>query len=142
MDSTLTAALIAGVPSIAAAVFTYRASVTATRAKASADSEVNRLAATKVDAEAYERSQAIYEKAMASAEKEVTRLQGQVDRLQAQLERVNDQLAREQDVSNTLRNHVRTLQTQVQQMEQTVTSLRTSFSPGAHPPGSGQQQAR
>ena len=135
MDTTLLAGVLTGIPSLAAAAFAYRSSVAATRAKSDSDAEVNRLASTKIDAEAYERSQAIYEKAMTAAEKEVNRLQGQVDRLQSQLERVNDQLAREQDVSNTLRNHVRTLQTQVQAMEQTVTSLRTQFSPAgsSHP---------
>ncbi len=124
MDTNVIIAVIAGIPSLAAAAFAYRSSVSATRAKSTSDSEVNRLASTKVDAEAFERSQVIYEKAMLAAEKEVGRLQGQVDRLNDQLDRLNDQLAREQDVSNTLRNHVRTLQSQVSSMEVTVSSLR------------------
>ncbi len=139
MDASLIAGLLTGIPSIAAAAFAYRSSISATKAKSEADAEVNRLAATKIDAEAYERSQAIYEKAMTAAEKEVTRLQGQVDRLAGQLERVNDQLAREQDVSNTLRNHVRTLQTQVQAMEQTVGALRTQITPSS---GHAERQSR
>lgn len=129
MDASLLVAGVTGIPSIAAAVFAYRSSASATRAKAEADFQVNQIAAGKVDAEAFERSQTFYEKVMAAAEKELGRLQGQVDRLHDQLERVNDQLAREQDVSNTLRNHVRTLQSQVSAMEQTVTGLRVQMGP-------------
>ncbi len=129
MDATLITAGVAAVPSMAAALFAYRSSMVATKAKADADAEVARLAQTKVDAEAFERSQSFYEKVMASAEKELARLQSQVDRLHDQLVRVNDQLAKEQDVSNALRNHVRTLQVQVTSMEETLGALRTQFGP-------------
>ncbi len=141
MDTSILVALVAGVPSVAAALFAYRSSAQATRAKAETDAEVNRIAATKVDAEAFERSQALYEKVLAAAEKEVGRLQSQVDRLHDQLDRVNDQLAREQDVSNTLRNHVRTLQAQVTTMEQTLTALRIQISPQRGASAENQQRA-
>lgn len=117
MDNTIViTTVLAGLPSIAAALFAYRTST-----------QANKISATKVDGEAYERSQQFYEKVMAGAERELTRLQVQVDRLNQQLERVNSQLALEQDVSNTLRNHLRALQTQVTSMEQTVATLRTGL---------------
>ncbi len=120
MDTTtIVTAVVAGIPSFFAAVFAYRTSAHA-----------NRISETKVDGEAYERSQQFYEKVMAGAERELARLQAQVDRLNDQLERVNNQLALEQDVSNTLRNHLRALQTQVTAMESTVLSLRSGFNRG------------
>lgn len=127
--SSIVLAMVAGIPSIAAAFFAYRTSAKATAAKEKADEDVNRLGAMKLDAEAFDRSQQFYDKVIAAAEKEVDRLQGQIDRLHTQLERVNDQLAREQDVSNTLRNHLRTVQQQVTTMEQTVNVLRSQIGP-------------
>jgi chromosome segregation ATPase len=127
--SAIVLAVVAGVPSILAAAFAYRTSNQATKAKVKADEDVNKLSTLKLDAEAFDRSQAFYDKVINAAEKEVDRLQGQIDRLHAQLERVNDQLAREQDVSNTLRNHLRTVQQQVVNMESTVNLLRAQFGP-------------
>src|SRR5215210_3657529 len=113
---TLIAAGIGGVPAIVAATFAFRSSVRATKATEAA----NNLAATKVDAEAYERSQAFYEKTLTEAEK-------QIDRLRSQIDRLTTQLAQEQDVSNVLRNQVRTLATQIGSLEATLNSLRVQL---------------
>lgn len=113
MDTTIAAAFIAGVSSIVAAVFAYRASGQANRYTSEAAAEVNRIASTKVDGEAYERSQQFYEKLLVAAEKEVSRLQQQVDRLREELDRVNFSMAAEVTVSDTLRSQVRELQQQV-----------------------------
>lgn len=61
---------IGGVPAIVAAYFSYRAS---TRANAQT-AETNRIAATKVDAEAYERGQRFYREALEQAERQIDRL--------------------------------------------------------------------
>lgn len=127
--TTVIAAAVGGVPAIAAAWFAYRASV---HANATTE-ESNRIASTKVDAEAYERSQVFYEKLLAEAERHLDRLRGQVDRLQDQLDRVNTQLASEQDVSNTLRNQVRSLFTQVNSMEGTLIEMRRQMGEGRPP---------
>lgn len=121
MDSTtVLAAGIGGIPAIAAAWFAYRASMRASETT----SETNRIAATKVDAEAYTRSQQFYEKLLSEADKHLERLRREVDRVNDQLERVNSQLAQEQDVSNSLRNQIRALTTQVGSMETALSSLR------------------
>lgn len=129
-SSTITAALSGGVPAILAAYFAYRSSM---RAAASTE-EANRLASTKVDAEAYERSQRFYESLVAEAEKHIDRLRLQIDKLNEQVDRLLAQVATEQDVSNVLRNQVRALTTQIGNMETTLNELRIGI--GAH-----QQQA-
>ena len=117
---TIVTAAVAGLPSVLAALFAYRSSSQANRVNA----EAQRINERKVDAEAYDRSQAFYEKLLSEADRAVDRLRSQVDRLQEQLDRTNNQLSNEQDVSNALRNHVRSLQAQVNGMEVTVATLR------------------
>lgn len=128
--TTIVAAAVGGAPALVAAWFAYRASARANEQAAAQAEETNRIAATKVDAEAYERSQLFYEKLLGEADKHLERLRTQVDRLQDQLDRVNTQLANEQDVSNTLRNQVRILTTQVGSMEATVQILRVQMNEG------------
>lgn len=131
MDPTLVAAGIGGVPAIVAAWFAYRSSV---RANQSTD-EANRIARTKVDAEAYERSQAFYEKLLGEADKHLDRLRAQVDLLSDQLNRVNQQLVSEQEVSATLRGQVRVLGAQVATMEGTIAEVRRQVEAArANPP--------
>ena len=121
MDANaLTIAIIAALPGLAAAAFAYRASA-----------QANRTADRKVDAEAYERSQAIYEKTLSQADQ-------QIDRLRQQVERLNEQLASEQDLSNSLRNQVRSLQTSVATLETTLTNLRSQLAVQTHPLPRGQ----
>lgn len=123
MDSNLTtvvAAATGGIPAVIAAIFAYKSSIRANAVTA----ETNRLASTKVDAEAYERSQKFYESLLAEAEKHLERLRTQTDRLNDQVDRLNAQLANEQDVSNVLRNQVRGLTTQIGSMEVTLNELR------------------
>lgn len=126
MDPAITIALVAGVPSVVAAAFAYRSSARA-----------NKISETKVDAEAYDRSQLFYEKLLAEAEKHLERLRSQVERLNDQLDRVNNQLAQEQDTSNALRNHVRTLQLQVNSLEATVNELRIQLNGRGGTPTAG-----
>lgn len=128
MDATaVTVAALAGVPALAAAWYTYRASTRAATAQAEAARMATNLESRKVDQEAYDRAQAIYEKALAEAEKQAERMQKQVDQMRGQVDRLNEQLAKEQDVSNSLRNQVRTLQVSVDSMESTMVQLRAQL---------------
>lgn len=68
---------IGGVPAIVAAYFSYRASTHANATTA----ETNRIAATKVDAEAYERGQRFYKDALEQAERQIVRLREENDEL-------------------------------------------------------------
>lgn len=128
MDVTVViAAGIGGLPAILAAFFAYKSSIRA----AKTTEEANRLAGTKVDAEAYERSQRFYESLLGEAEKHIDRLRSHTDRLNDQVDRLNTQLASEQDVSNALRNHVRALTSQISAMEAILNELRAEV----HKPG-------
>lgn len=121
MDSTtIFAAAIGGVPALVAAWFAYQASMRAT----AITEQGNRVAAIKVDAEAYERSQKFYESLMVEAEKHIERLRTHIERLTDQVDRLNNQLATEQDVSNVLRNQIRALTAQISSMELTLNELR------------------
>jgi peptidoglycan hydrolase CwlO-like protein len=120
MDSTIIVAAVAGVPSIVAAAFAYQSSKRANEATV----EANKIAANKVDGEAYERSRLFYESLLAEAEKHAERLQRQIERLNEQVDRLSSQLAGEQDISNTLRNQIRALQGQIGAMESTLGELR------------------
>jgi chromosome segregation ATPase len=122
--TTIIAAAIGGIPALLAAFFAYKSS---TRA-ATITNEANRLAATKVDADAYERSQRFYESLLNEAEKHIDRLRAQTERLNDQVDKLNNQLANEQDVSNVLRNQVRALTTQVGSMDSTLNDLRNELS--------------
>jgi peptidoglycan hydrolase CwlO-like protein len=124
MDSTtVVVAAIGGIPAIIAAAFAYRSSVRAASTTEQANVRAEALAATKVDAEAYERSQHFYEKLLAESDKHLDRLRQQVDSLNAQVDRVNARLAQEQDVSSVLREQVRALTTQVSSMGTTLAVL-------------------
>ncbi len=116
VDRNLLIALLGFVGSLVAAYLAYR---TATQA--------NRISATKVDAEAYDRSVTFYEKVLADAEKQIERMRQQVDRLNDQLDRVNAQLATEQDLSNAARDQIRTLRTQVMTLETMLADLRSQL---------------
>lgn len=121
MDATtITAVAIGGIPAIVAAFFAYRASLRAARVT----EEANRIASTKVDAEAYERSQKFYESLTTEAEKHIDRLRGQIDRLNDQVDRLNTQLATEKEISRAAREQVRALTSQINLMERTVNDLR------------------
>lgn len=122
--STIAAALSGGVPAITAAYFAYRSSIRA----AAVSAEANHIAASKVDAEAYERSQRFYESLVTEAEKHIDRLRGQTDKLNEQVDRLYAQIATEQDVSNVLRNQIRALTTQISTMEITLNELRLGIS--------------
>lgn len=109
--------------SVVASLFTYRASNAA-----------NKISATKVDAEAYERATAFYKQLLETADRELTRIRGQLDQLHGQLDRVSTQLSQEQDASTVLRNQIRILHMQVAALEATVESLRALVPPGLRPP--------
>jgi septal ring factor EnvC (AmiA/AmiB activator) len=130
VDPTIVAAVVGGVPAIVAAWFAYRAS---SNANAQTE-ETNRIAATKVDAEAYSRSQAFYEKLLTEADKHIDRLRSQVERLNDELDRVGAQAAQERDVANALRDQVRSLTRQVGAMEGTLAEMRRQMNEGRpHP---------
>lgn len=124
MDNTILAAAIGGIPAILAALFAYRSSTRAARIT----DDANRLASTKVDADAYERSQRFYESLLHEAEKHIDRLRSQIEILNGQVDRLNSQLVTERDVSNSLRNQVKALTTQVSSMDATLKELRAELS--------------
>jgi peptidoglycan hydrolase CwlO-like protein len=122
-SSPILLAVIAGIPSVIAALFAYRSSMHANKAT----EDANRLAVSKVEGEAFERSQAFYDRLLANAEKELVRLQAQVDRLNQQLDKTNAELAQEKHVAQGLRVHVATMQAQVVTMETSLESLRAQI---------------
>lgn len=128
MDATtIIAGAVGGFPAILAAYFAYKASVRAS----DITEQQNRITVTKVDAEAYERSQKFYEAMLAEAEKTMDRLRVQIDRLNDQVDHLNTQLASEQDVSNVLRNQIRALTTQISYLEQTLNELQSGMARAA-----------
>lgn len=117
MDSTqVIVAAIAGIPAVAAAIFAYRSSAQATKA-----------GEKKVDAEVFERTQALYEKAITGAEREIDRLQRSQEQMASQIERMNTQLVSELDTSTRLRVQLSSLQAQVQTMDGIIQSLRAQI---------------
>lgn len=117
MDTTpILVASVAGLPAIVAAVFAYRSSA-----------QANRASEKKVDAEVFERTQALYEKAIIGAEREIERLQQSQERMAAQVERMQSQLTNEQDTAHRLRGQLAALQAQVQTMEGIISALRSQI---------------
>lgn len=99
--SSLAATGLGALPAILAAVFAYRSSSRANDMQ----EQTNRLAAGKVDAEAYARAQATYEKLLAENERQIEKLRDEVARLTGSL----DAARREAD---ELRGRIQTLERQ------------------------------
>lgn len=100
------AAIVAGIAAIIGAILTYRAS-----------SQSNRISATKVDNEAYDRAQVIWDKALAHSDREIGKLREYVERLETELRRSGE--ANEQ-----LRQTVSALKETVARMERQNALLR------------------
>ena len=79
MDGATIPAIVAGVAAVVAAFLTYRAS-----------SQTNRISATKVDSEAYDRAQVIWDKALEHSDREISKLREYVERLEAQLRKSDE----------------------------------------------------
>jgi predicted RNase H-like nuclease (RuvC/YqgF family) len=100
------AAIVAGIAAIIGAILTYRAG-----------SQANRISATKVDSEAYDRAQVIWEKALTHSDREI-------DQLRKYVERLEEQLFRERESSDELRRVVARLKDTVARMERHNAHLR------------------
>lgn len=135
----VTVAAIAIVPTLLAAWFTWRTSVSANKTALAA----NRTNDKKVDAEVFERTQGLYDRAVAAARQEIDRLQAQQERFVTQLDRMTVELWAERETSGKLRAQVAQLQGQVELLGETIASLRRQIEvlsagrPALDPPATG-----
>lgn len=114
MDASIVVALVGASAGIGGAFIAGRASLTSARV----NSETNKqIAASTVEAEAFERAREHYDAL-------IQRLDDELQRLTHQLDRVRDQLSQEQNVSDGLREQVRQMAARIREMEDTITELR------------------
>ncbi len=111
--------LVAIVPTLAAAWFTYRSSSRANDATEVAA----RAGERKVDAEVFEKTQGLYDRAIDAARREIDRLQDQQEKAVDRVESIRDQLEAERSTSAALRGQVTALQVQVNLMSKTIEAL-------------------